>query len=107
MVGRNETIDYNTEITITDERIKIGAIVYYAQCLNSCGVFEVLELKVRTVEDTWFTGTENKTKHAYLFSYKDIGETVFFDRKDALDAVKEAEKNCNKKISKEKYYEEY
>lgn len=29
-----------------------GTVLYYAQCLETVGVFEVLELKVRTVEES-------------------------------------------------------
>ena len=91
---------------MTDNKIKKGSVVYYAQCLNFCAVFEVLELKIRTVEDNWFVGIENKEKHAYLFYDKAIGKEIFFDRKEALDVVKAAEKNCKRKFSDEKYYEE-
>ena len=92
---------------MTDNKIRKGTIVYYAQCLDFCTVFEVLELKIRTVEDGWFAGVENKSKHVYLFDDKAIGKQIFFDRKEALDVVKAAEKSCKKKFSDEKFYEEY
>ena len=81
-------------------------MVYYAQCLESCGIFEVLELTLRTVEDNWMVGVETKEKQAHLFSVKDIDKHIFFDRHDALMTVKEAEQNCKKKVSDEVYYEE-
>lgn len=90
-----------------DNKITIGTVVYYAQCLTTTGTFEVLELKVRTVEDTWFVGIDKSTKHAYLFYNKDIGSTIFFNRQEALDVVKTAEKNCKNKYDNETYYEEY
>lgn len=86
--------------------IKKGSTVYYAQCLEPVGVFEVLELIIRTVEDTWFVGIEKKDKQALLFNNKDIGTHIFFDRKDALMTVKEAEANCKKKVSDETCYED-
>lgn len=89
------------------KELKKGQTLYYAQHLENCGVFEVIELKTRTIEDTWFTGVEKKTHHAYLFSYSAIGKDVFFNREEALQLVKEAEKNCKRKVSDEKYYEEY
>lgn len=89
------------------EELKKGQVLYYAQCLENCGVFEVLEIKLRTIEDTWFSGVEKRTRHAYLFSNKDIDKTVFVDREEALTVVKAAEKNCKKTFSKEKYYEDY
>ena len=86
--------------------IKKGSTVYYAQCLEPVGVFEVIELIVRTVEDTWFVGIDKKDKQALLFSIKDIDKHIFFDRKDALMTVKEAETSCKKKVSDEIYYED-
>lgn len=88
------------------DEIKKGTIVYYARSMENTGTFEVLDIRVRTVENTWFVGVENRSKHAYLFSYKNIGKTVFLNRKDALTVVKEKEKNCKKICSDEIYYEE-
>lgn len=84
-----------------------GAKMYYARALPSCGIFDVEDLVVRTAEDTWFVGVEEKTKRAYIFNNKDINKDVFFVRKEAVDVVNEAEANCKKKISDETYYEEY
>lgn len=88
------------------KELKKSDIVYYARILPEVGTYEVIDLKVRTVADDFFVGIENRTKHAYLLYIKDIGKIVFFDRKEALKVVKEAEKN-GKKVSSEKYYEEY
>ena len=86
-----------------EERIiKKGDVVYYAQCLEQVGVFEILELTVRTVEDNWYVGIEKKEKQAHLFFAKDIDKCIFFDRKDALMTVKEAESNCKRKFTEEK-----
>lgn len=49
---------------------------------------------------------KKRTKIAYLFSYDNIGKTIFFDRKEALKAVKQAEKN-KIPVSNETLYEEY
>ena len=45
-------------------------------------------------------------KQVYLFGHNSIGKTIFFNRKDELMTVKEAEENCKKKVSDEIYYEE-
>ena len=82
---------------MTEHKIKKKDIIYYAQMMPSIPQFEVIELKVRTVSDTWFSTTENKTKHTYLFCYKDIGGNIFFDRKECLMIVKQAEKEYRKK----------
>lgn len=81
-------------------------IVYYARAMINVGIFEVIELKVRTVADDYFTGIDDKTKHAFIFNMSDLNRTVFFDRREALKVVKEAEKN-KRNISEETYYEEY
>lgn len=81
-------------------------IVYYARIQPTLGVYDVLELVIRTVESTWFTGMEKRDKRVYLFSNKDLNKTVFTDRKEALNKVKEAEK-YKKRIVFETEYEEY
>lgn len=81
-------------------------ILYYARIIPQTGIYEVCELSVRTIEDTYFVGTDKHDKHAYLFSYSAIGKTVFTNRKEALDLVKEAENN-RVSIPQETDYEEY
>lgn len=86
--------------------IKPKDIVYYARIMPKLGIFDVYDLKVRTVEDTYFTGIDKRDKKSYLFSYKDVNKTVFTNREDAVTKAKEAEKN-KPKVSTETYYEEY
>lgn len=88
-----------------DKRIVKKAQIYYAKIMPTIGIYDLLELKVRTVEDTWFVAVENKSK-AYMFNESDINKIVFFDRKEALGVVKEAEAH-KKVVSDETYYEEY
>ena len=80
--------------------------LYYARIIPNTSIYEVCELIVRTVKDDWFVGVDKRDKHAYLFYLKDIGTTVFKNRDDALEKVKEAELN-KKNINEEVYYEEY
>ena len=89
-----------------DKEIKKSNIVYYARMMPNVGLYEVIDLKIRTVADDFFVGIENRTKHAYMFKISDIGKIIFFDRKEALNVVKAAEKS-GKKVSDEKFYEEY
>ena len=89
-----------------------GDIVYYAQILIQPQIFEILELSIRTVDesnpnDKWFVGTEKHTKHAYLFSFKDIDKCVFYDRLECLEKVKVAEDKYKRKDKMEVEYEEY
>ncbi|MGF0102136.1 hypothetical protein [Bariatricus sp. SGI.019] len=80
--------------------------VYYTRIIPNCGIYDVLELKIRTVTDTYFVGVEKRDKQCFLLSYNDIGKIVFKDRKDAVMKVKEAEEH-KKVISDEILYEEY
>lgn len=67
--------------------------MYYARILSGTYVYDVCDLIIRTVEKDWFVGVDKHDKHAYLFSYSDIDEKVFFNREQALQKVLEAEKN--------------
>jgi hypothetical protein len=80
--------------------------VYYARALINVDVFDLYDLIVRTVGDTWFTAYDDKSKQVFLFNYSDIGKRVFMDRKEALDVLNEKKKN-RKKVSSETCYEEY
>lgn len=82
-------------------------IVYYARMLPSSNIYDVLELKIRTVEKDWFVGIEKRDKQAFLFNNDQLNKVVFTDRKVALKLVQEAEKNKKKIVSNETYYEEY
>ena len=75
--------------------------------MPSLGIFDVYELKVRTVADTYFVGNDKRDKKAFLLPYSAIGEYVFVDRKDAVDKAISAEENNKRVISNETYYEEY
>lgn len=80
-------------------------IVYHARIHPSVGMYDVNELKIITIDDTYFTGIEKRTKQAFLFSYSAFGKDVFVDRQDALKKVKDAEAN-KIEVNNETYYEE-
>ena len=71
-------------------------VVYYARIQRPLGVYEVLELIVRVVENGWFSAMDKRDKRVYLFADKDLNKTVFADRKEALTLVKEVEKHKRK-----------
>lgn len=85
--------------------MKKGDIYYYAHIIPTVGIYDLLEVKIRSVYDTYFVGLEKFSKQVFLFNYSDINKTLFEDRKIALKVVKEAEKN-KKNIPTEIYYEE-
>lgn len=86
--------------------LKKNQIVFYARILPPSGIYDVLELKIRTVEEDWFVGQEKRDKQAFLFLDDAIGKTVFTDRKKALKVAQAAEKR-KETINEETYYEEY
>ncbi len=79
------------------EQMKRGDKLYFARTHPSLGVYELLDLIVRTIEDSWFSAFEKKTGRAYLFSYNDIGSIIFTNRFEALKVVKEIEAKLPKK----------
>ena len=89
-----------------NEIYKIGNTIYYARIMPTLGIYDVCELKIRTVTDTYFVGMDKRDKRAYLFSYNAVGKCIFSNRKDAVEKAIAAEEN-SPKVSKETYYEEY
>lgn len=85
-----------------------GDILYYARIMPTIGIYDVCELFIRTVTDTYFVGIDKNEndKKSYLFGFTALDIDVFENRNDALKVVQRAEKN-KKTISEETYYEEY
>lgn len=81
-------------------------VVYFARILPRVGIYDVCDLKVRMVAETWFSAIDNRSKQVFPFNNKDIGKIVFYKREEALEVVKAAEKN-KKEIVGETYYEEF
>lgn len=82
--------------------------VYYTRIMPSSNIYDILELKIRTVEDNWFVGIEKRDKQALLFYDTDINKIIFKDRNVALKKVLEAEENKKTKDTNDEiYYEEY
>lgn len=74
-------------------KINKNDILFFSRIIPNCGLYEILELKIRTVMPTYFAGSDMRTKQSFLFDYGEINKTVFKDRKEALRVVKAAEKN--------------
>lgn len=80
--------------------------LFYARIIPRTRIYEVCELIIRTIEDTYFVAIDKKDKHAYLFTYEDIDIILFAKRDDALSKVLDAEKK-SPKIKYEIDYEKY
>ena len=65
-----------------------GDVVYMCDVVPNCSIYEVFELTLRTVEDTYAVGVDKKSKQAYMFTPDMIGDYVFNHRIDAVDALK-------------------
>lgn len=76
-------------------------ILFYARVLPKVDIYEILELKVRTVMEGFFVGTDKNSKQAFLFEYDDLNKIIFKERKDALKVVKDAEKDKKIVLNKE------
>lgn len=81
-----------------DKRLDVGTLVYYARVLPKTQVFDVHNLKIRTVSDKYFVGCDTKDHNAFLFPWSDLEEIIFTDRKKAVNMVKEAKKNNKERI---------
>lgn len=86
--------------------INKGDILYYSRINPKAGIYDLCELKIRTVTDTYFVGVDKKDKQAHIFGYNALNSIVFENRAEALNKVKQAQKN-NKETPQETYYEEY
>ena len=87
------------------DKPSLGDVLYYTQILPNVGVYNLLDMKVCTIYDTYFATMEKRDKRRYLFYYTDINKIIFENRLEALEIIKEAEKN-KPIVSDEIYYEE-
>lgn len=78
------------------ENIKVGQIMYWARVLPKIDIYDLYELKVRTVYDTYFVAVDKRSKQSYIFKYKDINKTIYIERTDALDYIKTEERKIDK-----------
>lgn len=83
------------------EEFNIGQIVFYTRILPKVGIYDLLEIKLRTVEDTYIVGCDEKDHTAYLISEIEAETCIFTSRKDALNKIKEEKKKGKENIWKE------
>lgn len=68
--------------------LEVGQEVYYARIMKIHNVYDLLEIKIRTVNEDYFAGIYERTKQTFLFSKKDLGKTVFEKRYEALEYLR-------------------
>lgn len=74
----------------------IGQTVFWSRIHHNTGIYEVCELKVRTVYENSFVGVDKDSRQAHIISYDECDISVFDDRATAVAVVKEAEKRRKK-----------
>lgn len=67
----------------------IGSVCFYCTVVPPCGIYECLELIIRTVTNSYYVGVDVKTKQAMIFTEDMIDTYVFRTRSDAVQALKE------------------
>ena len=82
--------------------IGLGDVVFWARVHPETGIYEVCELRVRTVYPDCFVGVDKDSRRAFILSYEECDTTVFEDRRLAVSLVKEAEKK-KKEFTVDKY----
>ena len=80
--------------------INKGDILYYSRINPKAGIYDLCELKIRTVTDTYFVGVDKRDKQAHIFGYNAVNSIVFENREEALNKVKQAQKS-NKETPQE------
>ena len=71
-------------------------IIYFSHVLPKLNVYEVLEMKIRTVGVNWFVASSTKnSNNVYAFTDDDINQIVFQTYQEAYEHMnrqKESEK---------------
>ena len=77
-------------------QIQKDDIIYFSHVLPKLNVYEVLEMKIRTVGINWFVASSTKNRNnVYAFTDDDINQIVFQTYQEAYEHMnrqKESEK---------------
>ena len=73
------------------QQISKGTKVYWTRIHPQICVYDLYDLTVRSVYDTYFVAVDKRSKQSYIFNYKDINKTIYIERTDALDYIKTEE----------------
>lgn len=83
--------------------INKGDMVYWARIIPSHHIYDVYDLKVRTVTNDYFVGCDNI--RAYSFGFNQIGKLIFTNRDDAVALVLEEQMKDDMEVG-DKFYED-
>ena len=69
-------------------------IIYFSHVLPKLNVYEVLEMKIRTVGVNWFVAASTiDSNSVYAFKNKDIGKIVFQTYQEAYEHMNRQKEN--------------
>ena len=81
------------------DNLKKGDSLHFARIMPSFGYYEIHDVHLVTKYDDHCTVTEKKTKQSFLFNMNNILKSLYINRNEALNYLKEEkEKNKNTKV---------
>ena len=76
-------------------QIQKDDIIYFSHVLPKLNVYEVLEMKIRTVGVTWFAASATKNRNnVYAFTDDDINQIVFSTYQEAYEHMKQQKESA-------------
>ena len=70
-------------------------IIYFSHVLPKLNVYEVLEMKIRTVGVNWFVASSPKNRNnVYAFTDDDINQIVFSTYQEAYEHMKQQKESA-------------
>ena len=71
-------------------QIQKDDIIYFSHVLPNPNVYEVFEMKIRTVGVNWFVASSTKNRNnVYAFTDDDINQIVFSTYQEAYEHMKQ------------------
>ena len=69
--------------------------IYFSHVLHNLNIYEVLEMKIRTVGVGWFiAASTNNSNNVYAFTYDDINQIVFQTYQEAYEHMKQQKESA-------------
>ena len=76
-------------------QIQKDDIIYFSHVLPKLNVYEVLEMKIRTVGVNWFVASSTKnSNNVYAFTDDDINQIVFQTYQEAYEHMKQQKESA-------------
>ena len=69
--------------------VTIGQTVYYARLCSKAGIKDVLQLRVQSVSENYFTAVNEDSKESYPFFVQQLHNDVFYEESTARQVLKQ------------------